>query len=110
MTIEYHPAVEEELRQIRDYYNGASRGLGDKFIAEFDKRVLEISRRPLRWMIVTGDVRRCLMRRFPYLIYFRHSRYRQDYSCEASSSSPQSWARKALTESCSPEGCQTPGR
>lgn len=28
MTVEYHPAVQDELLEIRDYYNGESVGLG----------------------------------------------------------------------------------
>jgi toxin ParE1/3/4 len=71
VRIEYHPAVEGELRQIRDYYNQSSAGLGNDFIAAFEKQVLEIARQPGRWMIIARDLRRCLMRRFPYIIYFR---------------------------------------
>jgi toxin ParE1/3/4 len=71
VRIEYHPAVEEELRQIRDYYNQSSPGLGDDFIAAFEKQVLEIAKQPGRWMIVVRDLRRCLMCRFPFIIYFR---------------------------------------
>ena len=71
MKVEYHPAVEDELRQIRDYYEARSPGLGTRFVDEFERQVLAIAAAPGRWLVVRGDIRRCLMRRFPYVIYFR---------------------------------------
>ena len=71
MKVEYHPAVEGELRGIIEYYNTCSKGLGNAFLDEFEKQILRIAAMPTRWMIVEGDTRRSLMRRFPYIIYFR---------------------------------------
>jgi toxin ParE1/3/4 len=71
MTVEYHPAVERELREIRDFYEGRVAGLGREFIDEFERQILRIAATPGRWMVLTGDLRRAVMPRFPYLIYFR---------------------------------------
>jgi plasmid stabilization system protein ParE len=71
MRVEYHPAIEGELAEIRDYYNERSRNLGDDFINEFERQVLSIATTPSHWMVVRGDMRRALMKRFPYLILFR---------------------------------------
>ena len=71
MRIEYHPAIEEELAEIRNYYNERSLNLGVDFINEFERQVLRIATMPSRWMIVRGDTRRALMKRFPYAILFR---------------------------------------
>jgi plasmid stabilization system protein ParE len=49
MKIEHHPALEEELREIRDYYDEQSPGLGDQFIAAFESQVLAIAAMPERW-------------------------------------------------------------
>ena len=73
MRIEYHPAIEGEVVEIRDYYNEQSRNLGDDFINEFERQVLRIAAMPYRWMVVRGDTRRALMKRFPYLILFLRS-------------------------------------
>jgi toxin ParE1/3/4 len=59
------------LREIRDFYESRSTGLGAEFIAAFDQQVCKIAAMPERWMITRGDTRRALMRRFPYVIYFR---------------------------------------
>ncbi|MCB1076933.1 MAG: type II toxin-antitoxin system RelE/ParE family toxin, partial [Verrucomicrobiae bacterium] len=69
--IEYQPALAAELEEIRDYYNERSAGLGAAFVNEFERHALAIAARPERWMIVEKDIRRALMKRFPYVIYFR---------------------------------------
>ncbi len=48
MRIEYHPALEE-----------------------FERQAIAIAAMPERWMFVIHDVQRSLMKRFPYVIYFR---------------------------------------
>lgn len=71
MRIEYHPSVAAELEEIRDFYESRSVGLGLDFVNEFERQVLRIAAMPERWMIVRGDIRRSLMKRFPYIIFFR---------------------------------------
>jgi plasmid stabilization system protein ParE len=71
MRIEYHPDLEQELIEVRAYYNDRSPGLGNEFVDEFERQVLRIASMPERWMVVRGDVRRALMKRFPYVILFR---------------------------------------
>lgn len=73
MTVEYHPDLEGELLEIKKYYNNCLPGLGDNFVDEFEGFVLRIAAMPERWMIVQDDIRRALMKRFPYVIYFRHT-------------------------------------
>jgi len=68
MRVEYHPAVVQELGEIRNYYEERSPGLGRCFIDEFERQVLRIAAAPGRWMALAGDTRRCLMNRFPYVI------------------------------------------
>lgn len=45
--------------------------MGASFVDEFERQVLAIAAMPSRWMIVERDVRRVLMKRFPYVNYFR---------------------------------------
>ena len=70
MRVEYHPAVEHELREIIEYYDKCAPGLGAEFLNEFERQILKIVSMPFRWMTVEGDIRRSLMNRFPYVIYF----------------------------------------
>ena len=71
MKIEYHPKVENELKEIIKYYNQCSSGLGTEFLDEFEKQILKISSNPSLWIKMQGDIQRALMTRFPYAIYFR---------------------------------------
>jgi len=71
MRIEYHPAIEQELRDIISYYNQCSSGLGTEFLNELERQIFKIAAMPTQWRIVESDIRRALMKRFPYVIYFR---------------------------------------
>ena len=61
MRIEYHPAVAEELEEVRDFYDSRSAGLGAEFVNEFERQMMKIAAMPERWMVVRRDIRRSLM-------------------------------------------------
>lgn len=71
MKIDYHPAIADELEEIREHYEACSPGLGTDFVEEFERQILMIAAMPTRWMVASGDIRRSLMKRFPYVILFR---------------------------------------
>ncbi len=71
MRIEYHPAVEKELAEIIKYYNDCSAGLGNDFLNEFERQVFNIAANPFMWIEIKKGVRRALLRRFLYVVYFR---------------------------------------
>jgi toxin ParE1/3/4 len=71
MRITYHPDAEEELFEAAQFYEGRVRGLGVRFLQEFDTAITRIAEGPVRWPIVEEDLRRYVMRRFPYGIYYR---------------------------------------
>lgn len=48
MRIEYHPALEAELREVRDYYETRSVGLGEEFVQAFESQVRMIADMPER--------------------------------------------------------------
>ena len=37
---------------------------------EFEQQILNIASIPTRWIIVKDDIRRSLMKRFPYVVYY----------------------------------------
>ncbi|MGH8558571.1 MAG: type II toxin-antitoxin system RelE/ParE family toxin [Methylococcales bacterium] len=71
MRVEYHPAIEGELREITKYCNECAPGLGNELLGEFERQILKIAAMPYRWMAEENNIRRSLMSRFPYVIYFR---------------------------------------
>lgn len=53
-----------------DYYELQSDGLGYDFLDEYEKTLSRIWRFPEAWTLVTSYLRRCLMRRFPYAVFY----------------------------------------
>lgn len=52
------------------YYNRQVPGLGESFLDEVEAGINKILAAPSTWRVVEADVRRCLVRRFPYGIYY----------------------------------------
>ena len=73
MTLEvlFRPQAEDEVLEVRRWYDGRRDGLGDEFAAEVDALVARIAATPLAFQRVRGETRRGVLNRFPYAIYFR---------------------------------------
>jgi toxin ParE1/3/4 len=62
--------AEAELDEARAWYELQVRGLGDQFLEQFRQSAVTIAENPLRWPLYHKSVRRYVMARFPYVIYF----------------------------------------
>jgi len=71
MRLTYHPEAEAEFLEAARFYERRTEGLGDRFLHELDAAIQSILIAPDRYRIVDGDVRRYVMRQFPYGIYYR---------------------------------------
>ena len=71
MRVIYHPEAEAELIEAAQFYGQRVAGLGAEFLAAVDESVRGIEEAPDRWRTVEQDVRRYLMRRFPFAILYR---------------------------------------
>ena len=65
------PQAGAELLDARDWYENQRSGLGGAFATEVDRALVGILQAPLDYPRVQGEIRRALVRRFPYAIYFR---------------------------------------
>ncbi|HXQ27925.1 MAG TPA: type II toxin-antitoxin system RelE/ParE family toxin [Gemmatimonadales bacterium] len=64
------PEAEADLSEAFSWYEDQHPGLGSEFLAEV-ARVLElIEQAPGRYPIIRGQMRRALVRRFPYAIFY----------------------------------------
>ena len=72
MHIEIHPDAADELESAKLWYENQSSGLGDEFLDEIDRAIAKIEQWPEAWTPYWQDVRRFLVHRFPYVIYYRH--------------------------------------
>ena len=60
----------DEIRNAVKWYNEELWGLGDEFLIKLDFHYDLISRYPERYKQVNKSTQRCLMERFPYIIFF----------------------------------------
>jgi plasmid stabilization system protein ParE len=65
------PKAEEETRGAAQWYEQRSRGLGAAFLEILEQTLAGIVENPLRFSVVHRDLRRALMKRFPYGVFFR---------------------------------------
>ena len=71
MRVVYHPDAEAELNEAARFYENRVATLGGQWLQAVDDAVALIHTTPTRWRIIEKDVRRYLMPRFPYTIYYR---------------------------------------
>jgi plasmid stabilization system protein ParE len=64
------PEAEAEFREAFDWYEERVQGLGSEFLISVDATVHAISRKPQQFAKVHKTVRRALLRRFPFAVYF----------------------------------------
>ncbi len=59
-----------ELEDAVRYYELEYSGLGNRFKEEVRKAALRIATYPQAWSIERGDVRKCLLHKFPYKLMY----------------------------------------
>lgn len=69
--VSVRPLAERDLAKIVEEYEQQWPGLGDQFLDEFLAAARRIGEHPLLYQVVHRDVRRVLIRRFPYLVFYR---------------------------------------
>ena len=66
----FHPDAAVEFEEAVRYYQERGRTLGDRFAAEVRRTIGSILATPGRWRVLEDDVRRCLVRVFPYSVLY----------------------------------------
>ena len=61
----------EDLQAATSWYEGQRPGLGDELTEEFDTTMRRAASTPEAFPFVLPTIRRALVKRFPYAIYFR---------------------------------------
>jgi len=67
----FRPEVREELDEAYTWYENQQAGLGDEFLDCVDEMLNRICQMPESYAVVYRDVRRVVVRRFPYAVYYR---------------------------------------
>jgi len=69
--IEFAPAAKYELFDALDYYYNINKELSERLYSEFNAGIDKISNNPFAFQLIYSDKRRCILKKFPYSIYFR---------------------------------------
>ena len=72
-ALEFHPEAVEEARAARRWYEQRSPTAAEAFVAELDASLDGILDDPDRFAFYLHGTRRCLLRRFPYVVVYRHT-------------------------------------
>ncbi|MGD0693836.1 MAG: type II toxin-antitoxin system RelE/ParE family toxin [Terriglobia bacterium] len=65
------PQAELDVSDATAWYEERRGGLGDEFLGELDSILQRVIKSPFQFPEIKVDVRRALLRRFPYSVYFR---------------------------------------
>jgi hypothetical protein len=70
MSFSFHPEAEIEFNDAIDYYEKVELGLGYDFAIEVYSTIKRTVSLPKAWSVIEGDIRRSLVKRFPYGILY----------------------------------------
>jgi plasmid stabilization system protein ParE len=63
--------AQAEIAEAFEWYRARSTSAASDFLTEVDRALVEIEHEPERFPLVNGQLRRTLLRRFPYAVYFK---------------------------------------
>lgn len=70
LRVRVTPEAQADLAEGRDWYEAASPGLGDAFIAEVESSIRSAADWPNAATLVDDAIRRVLVARFPYGLFY----------------------------------------
>ncbi len=70
MKVEFLSVAQTELDQAFEWYETQQKDLGLQLLNEFDAAMRRIINYPESYVLIETDVRRCLVKRFPYGILY----------------------------------------
>lgn len=70
MSFVFHPAAEAEFNKAIEYYEEIESGLGQDLAVEVYAAIQLALAYPKAWPVLDGEVRRTLVRRFPYGVLY----------------------------------------
>ncbi|MBI4289839.1 MAG: type II toxin-antitoxin system RelE/ParE family toxin [Chloroflexi bacterium] len=70
MRIIFTRYAKQELEDAVRYYELEYSGLGKRFKEEVERAAIRIAEYPQAWSVDRGDVRKCLLHKFPYKLLY----------------------------------------
>src|SRR5437660_11268316 len=76
LKVVFRPIARRELEEAAAWYDARRRGLGAEFKLVVQGLIAEISEQPTRFRRIRGELRRAVLRRFPYMVVYLAERER----------------------------------
>lgn len=76
LLVTFHRAASAEFVEASAWYETKRVGLALEFMAEIDSCVSLASKQPLQFAVVRKDIRRIVVHRFTFSVYFRAEKHR----------------------------------
>ena len=70
MELRVEEAARRELREAASYYESQRPGMRQEFLAEVDRAFEQMRRHPHAGTPIAGGLRRRVLRRFPYSVFY----------------------------------------
>jgi plasmid stabilization system protein ParE len=70
MKYKFHPEAQIEFSESVLYYSEKNLKLGTAFYTEIENVICKITKNPAMFTTIEEDIRRCLMKRFPYGVLY----------------------------------------
>jgi plasmid stabilization system protein ParE len=68
--VAFHPAAQAEVEEAAARYEAQRDGLAQEFRSEFEAALRRIVQNPQMYGVELGEFRACLLKRFPYTIFY----------------------------------------
>ena len=95
LRVIYQPDAEAELLEAVLFYGSREEGVEDPFLATINFHVREIASAPQRFPRVGRDIRRCVVRKYPFIIFFKdHPDHVRILAIAHTSRRPYYWRRR----------------
>jgi plasmid stabilization system protein ParE len=72
MRVRFRAGAWGDVKTAREWYDSKQAGLGDEFVQSLEAVVSRVSEWPGSFPEIAVDLRRALLARFPYALYYRH--------------------------------------
>ena len=68
--LDVRPEAELDVQEAGTWYEGERGGLGAEFLDELRATFVRIEQGPLQFPVVVGEIRRAILHRFPFGVFF----------------------------------------
>jgi plasmid stabilization system protein ParE len=93
------PDAELDVSDATAWHEKRRTGLGDEFLDELDSVLRRVSKSPFQFPKVKNNIRRALLRRFPYAVYFGVTRESVEIiALLHQHRDPRTWEKRIIAE------------